>query len=129
MCGATEIAFQKTIGMNPGIHGTKHELHGPYPVVDSDRLIDIASHEADRFCFAPFTSRQTGSRMTRIGRLAHAFISDDQGAAMIEYALLAVLIAMVVAIAALTLGQAISNQFNKVSTCVNTPSSAHCSPA
>jgi pilus assembly protein Flp/PilA len=67
--------------------------------------------------------------MTRIGRLAHAFISDDQGAAMIEYALLAVLIAMVVAIAALTLGQAISNQFNKVSTCVNTPSSAHCSPA
>jgi Flp pilus assembly pilin Flp len=67
--------------------------------------------------------------MTRIRRLAHAFISDDQGAAMVEYALLAVLIAMVVALAALTLGQAISNQFNKVSTCVNTPSSAHCSPA
>jgi Flp pilus assembly pilin Flp len=42
--------------------------------------------------------------MTRIGRLVHAFISHDQGATMIEYALLAVLIAMVVAIAALTLG-------------------------
>ncbi len=67
--------------------------------------------------------------MTRIGRLAHAFITDDQGATMIEYALLAVLIAMVVAIAAITLGQAISNQFNKVSTCITTPSSAHCSPA
>ena len=67
--------------------------------------------------------------MTRIGRLAHAFISDDQGAAMIEYALLAVLIAMVVAIAALTLGQAISNQFNKVSNCIGGPSTAHCSPA
>jgi len=48
---------------------------------------------------------------------------------MIEYALLAVLIAMVVAIAAITLGQAISNQFNKISTCVNTPTSGNCSPA
>jgi Flp pilus assembly pilin Flp len=48
---------------------------------------------------------------------------------MIEYALLAVLIAMVVAIAAITLGQAISNQFNKVSTCINNPSAATCSPA
>jgi pilus assembly protein Flp/PilA len=67
--------------------------------------------------------------MMRIGRLAQAFISEDQGAAMVEYALLGVLIAMVVAIAALTLGQAISNQFGKVSTCVNTPSAAHCSPA
>jgi pilus assembly protein Flp/PilA len=67
--------------------------------------------------------------MTRIGRLAQAFISEDQGAAMVEYALLGVLIAMVVAIAALTLGEAISNQFGKVSTCVNTPSAAHCSPA
>ena len=44
-------------------------------------------------------------------------------------ALLGVLIAMVVAIAALTLGQAISNQFNKVSSCINTPSSGNCSPA
>jgi Flp pilus assembly pilin Flp len=67
--------------------------------------------------------------MTRIGQLAHAFICEDQGATMIEYALLAVLIAMTVAIAAITLGQAISNQFGKVSTCINTPSSAHCSPA
>jgi len=67
--------------------------------------------------------------MQRIGRLAHAFICDDQGATMIEYALLAVLIAMVVAISAITLGQAISNQFQKVSTCIDTPSTAHCSPA
>jgi Flp pilus assembly pilin Flp len=42
---------------------------------------------------------------------------------------LVVLIGMVVAIAALTLGQAISNHFDKVSTCISTPSSAHCSPA
>jgi pilus assembly protein Flp/PilA len=67
--------------------------------------------------------------MQRIVRMARAFVHNEDGAAMIEYALLGVLIAMVVAIAALTLGQAISNQFNKVSTCINTPSSAHCSPA
>ncbi len=115
--------------MNPGIDGTKYELHGPYRVVDFDRLTNIASHEADTFCFAHSPHDRQGVRMTRIGRLAHAFISDDRGAAMIEYALLAVLIAMVVAIAALTLGQAISNQFNKVSNCVSSPSTAHCSPA
>ena len=65
--------------------------------------------------------------MRRIGTLAMSFIREEDGATMIEYALLAVVIAMVVAIAALTLGQAISNQFNVVSTCVNTPSSANCS--
>jgi Flp pilus assembly pilin Flp len=65
--------------------------------------------------------------MQRIVPLAMSFIREEDGATMIEYALLAVLIAMVVAIAAITLGQAISNQFNVVSTCVNTPSSANCS--
>jgi pilus assembly protein Flp/PilA len=58
-----------------------------------------------------------------------SFVREEEGATMIEYALLAVLIAMVVAIAAITLGQAISNQFKAVSTCVNTPSSANCTPA
>ena len=67
--------------------------------------------------------------MQRIKALAQSFVREEDGATMIEYALLAVLIAMVVAISALTLGQAISNQFNKVSTCINTPSSANCTPA
>jgi pilus assembly protein Flp/PilA len=67
--------------------------------------------------------------MQHLMTLTRAFLRDEDGATMIEYALLAVLISMVVAIAALTLGQAISNQFNKVSTCINTPSSANCSPA
>jgi hypothetical protein len=35
---------------------------------------------------------------------------------------------MVVAIAAITLGQAISVQFNKISTCVNSPTATNCSP-
>jgi pilus assembly protein Flp/PilA len=67
--------------------------------------------------------------MTRISTLARAFIREETGATMIEYALLAVLIAMIVAIAAITLGQAISNQFTKITSCVNSPSAAHCSPA
>jgi pilus assembly protein Flp/PilA len=67
--------------------------------------------------------------MQQLKALAKCFIREEEGATMIEYALLAVLIAMVVAIAAITLGQAISNQFNKVTSCVNAPSSANCSPA
>jgi pilus assembly protein Flp/PilA len=67
--------------------------------------------------------------MQRIKALVQSFVREEGGATMIEYALLAVLIAMVVAIAAITLGQAISNQFNKVSNCISGPSSAHCSPA
>ena len=67
--------------------------------------------------------------MQRIKALAQSFVREEDGATMIEYALLAVLIAMVVAIAAITLGQAISNQFGKVSTCSNTPTAGNCSPA
>jgi Flp pilus assembly pilin Flp len=127
--GVRQSPLAKTTGMNPEIGGTKDRLHGPYRVVETHGLVNIGCHQAISVCLATFTSRQQGARMTRIGRLAHAFITDDEGATMIEYALLAVLIAMVVALAALTLGQAISNQFDKVSTCVNTPSAAHCSPA
>jgi Flp pilus assembly pilin Flp len=65
----------------------------------------------------------------RIRALAWDFVREDEGATMVEYALLVVLISMIVAIAALTLGQAISNQFTKVTSCLNAPSSAHCSPA
>jgi pilus assembly protein Flp/PilA len=65
--------------------------------------------------------------MRQLQARVQAFVREEEGATMIEYALLAVLIAMVVAIAAITLGQAISNQFNVVSTCMNNPSSANCS--
>jgi Flp pilus assembly pilin Flp len=47
----------------------------------------------------------TGDDMTaRIRALAREFVRAEEGATMVEYALLAVLISMVVAIAALTLG-------------------------
>jgi Flp pilus assembly pilin Flp len=52
---------------------------------------------------------------------------------MIEYALLAVLIAMVVAVAALTLGHAMSAELNRTAACVSQPItgtgiSANCNP-
>ena len=67
--------------------------------------------------------------MKTIMTLAKSFACDDDGATLIEYALLTVLIAMIVAISALTVGQAMSNQFDKVSTCLGTPSRTTCSPA
>jgi Flp pilus assembly pilin Flp len=65
----------------------------------------------------------------RIRALAREFVRAEEGATLVEYALLVVLIGMVTAIAALTLGQAISNQFTKATGCFNTPSSTNCSPA
>lgn len=59
--------------------------------------------------------------MKRIGTLAQAFVREEDAASMVEYALLVVLIAMVVAVAALTLGHAVSTEFNNIASCVNTP--------
>ena len=67
--------------------------------------------------------------MRQVRALIQSLVREEDGATLIEYALLSVLIAMVVAIAALSVGQAISNQFGKASTCFNTPSAASCSPA
>ena len=55
--------------------------------------------------------------MLQLRALIWSFVREDDGATLVEYALLSILIAMVVAITALTLGQAISNQFCKASTC------------
>ncbi len=59
--------------------------------------------------------------MQRIPQLASAFLREEDAASMIEYALLAVLIAMVVAVAALTLGHAVSTEFSNIASCVNAP--------
>jgi pilus assembly protein Flp/PilA len=59
--------------------------------------------------------------MKRFGTLAQAFVREEDAASMIEYALLAVLIAMVVAVAALTLGHAVSTEFANIANCVNQP--------
>jgi Flp pilus assembly pilin Flp len=59
--------------------------------------------------------------MNRIVTLAKAFVREEDAPSMIEYALLAVLIAMVVSIAALTLGHAVSTEFANIANCVNAP--------
>ncbi len=64
--------------------------------------------------------------MSYLKTLARAFVREETGATMIEYALLVVLIALVVALAAITLGQAISNQFNNVAKCVAGPTTGTC---
>jgi Flp pilus assembly pilin Flp len=71
--------------------------------------------------------------MNRIVRLARAFVREEDAPSMIEYALLAVLIAMVVAVAALTLGHAMSSELNRTAACVSQPISgtgisANCNP-
>jgi Flp pilus assembly pilin Flp len=72
--------------------------------------------------------------MKGFGTLIQAFIREEDAASMIEYALLAVLISMVVAVAALTLGHAVSTEFNRTASCINQPMtgtalSANCTPA
>jgi pilus assembly protein Flp/PilA len=59
--------------------------------------------------------------MKRFVDVVHAFVREDDGATMIEYALLVALIAVVVAAGLVTLGTAIKTKFSSVSDCVATP--------
>jgi pilus assembly protein Flp/PilA len=65
--------------------------------------------------------------MKKIQATLAAFIRDEEGATMIEYALLVALIAVVVAAGLVTLGTAIKTKYSSVSTCVATPTAANCS--
>ncbi len=58
--------------------------------------------------------------MDKLKAMIEQFLAEEDGATMIEYALLAALIALVVAAAVVTLGTALSNSFNTVETCVET---------
>lgn len=64
--------------------------------------------------------------MDKLKALIQQFLSDEDGATMIEYGLLAALIALVVAAAVVTVGTALENRFNDVYDCVNSPSNATC---
>ncbi len=56
--------------------------------------------------------------MHTMKRLANSFLKDEDGATMIEYGLLAALIALVVAAAAFTLGGTLATRFTDVNNCV-----------
>jgi pilus assembly protein Flp/PilA len=62
--------------------------------------------------------------MNKIRATLAAFVRDEDGATMIEYALLVALIAIVVAAALVTLGTAVKTKFSSVSDCVATPSTS-----
>jgi pilus assembly protein Flp/PilA len=62
--------------------------------------------------------------MKKIHTTLAAFMRDEDGATMIEYALLVALIAIVVAAGLVTLGTAIKTKYSSVSDCVTTPATA-----
>ncbi|NMG43067.1 Flp family type IVb pilin [Aromatoleum toluvorans] len=51
------------------------------------------------------------------------FIRDEEGVTAIEYGLLAALIAVAIILGASTLGTNLNTLFNKIATCISTPSS------
>ncbi|MGI8497272.1 MAG: Flp family type IVb pilin [Gemmatimonadaceae bacterium] len=62
--------------------------------------------------------------MEKMQKMVAAFIREDDGATMIEYALLVALIAVVVAVGLVTLGTAIRTKYSSVSDCIKTPATA-----
>lgn len=57
--------------------------------------------------------------MDKLKAMIQQFLAEEEGATMIEYGLLAALIALVVAAAVVTVGTALENRFNDVEACVN----------
>lgn len=53
-------------------------------------------------------------------------LRDDRGASAAEYALILAIIGAVIAIAALTLSQAIGNAMNDTASCISNPISTNC---
>jgi pilus assembly protein Flp/PilA len=51
-------------------------------------------------------------------------LRDDSGASAAEYALILAIIGSAIALAALTLGNAVSGAMNDASNCINTPETA-----
>lgn len=64
--------------------------------------------------------------MDKLKALMQQFLAEEDGATMIEYGLLAALIALVVAAAVVTIGTALNNRFTDVQNCVNDPNTTNC---
>jgi pilus assembly protein Flp/PilA len=64
--------------------------------------------------------------MDKLKTMIQQFLAEEDGATMIEYGLLAALIALVVAAAVVTVGTALENRFTDVEACVNDPTGAAC---
>jgi pilus assembly protein Flp/PilA len=55
------------------------------------------------------------------------FLRDESGASAAEYALILALVGTGIAVAAMSLGSAVSTRINNAANCINTPSSTNCS--
>ena len=64
--------------------------------------------------------------MDKLKAMIERFLAEEDGATMIEYGLLAALIALVVAAAVVTVGTALNNRFTDVKTCVDDPTGLAC---
>jgi pilus assembly protein Flp/PilA len=59
-------------------------------------------------------------------RLRALLANRDRGATAVEYALIVAVIAMVVVVAAIALGDSIADLFDSAQDCVDAPSGANC---
>jgi len=59
-------------------------------------------------------------------QLIKRFIREEEGVTAIEYGLIAALIAIVIAVAVITVGNDLKIVFNKVANCLTAPSAATC---
>jgi pilus assembly protein Flp/PilA len=59
--------------------------------------------------------------MTKLASIARSFVRDEEGATMVEYALLVAVIAIVVVVGAKALGGSASTKFQNAATSVATP--------
>jgi pilus assembly protein Flp/PilA len=70
--------------------------------------------------------------MTEGNQVMNTFIrmiKDESGAAAAEYALILAIVGAAIAVAALTLGNAVANSMNHASNCINSPSKTSCGTA
>ena len=65
--------------------------------------------------------------MLQLYTRVRAFLATrDRGATAVEYALIVAVIAMVVVVAAIALGNEIGDLFNKTKNCVDSPNTTNC---
>ncbi|HZN71864.1 MAG TPA: Flp family type IVb pilin [Micromonosporaceae bacterium] len=65
--------------------------------------------------------------MRRLHAKLQALRADqDRGATAVEYALIVAVIAVILVVGGLAVGNAINGRFNRVGTCVTTPNGTNC---
>jgi pilus assembly protein Flp/PilA len=63
----------------------------------------------------------------KLVQFVKSFLREEDGAAAIEYGLIAALIAVALVVGAIALGSQLNILFSKLATCMTTPNSTNCS--